>query len=214
MPPSSARGGRFRRTIALVVLLILAIGGYGFVHLGRFMSPEDPLQKADAIFVFAGSVIERPLEASDLYRQGYAPVIVFTRDVPEAGYAELVRRGIRFPTNPDLNRSLLLATGVPASALIEPDRIHDNTAQELQTLHRLVDEHRWHRLILVSSTYHLRRIRFAAWREFRGTDLQLMLHASRYDPAVPARWWTRRSDVRWMLEEVPKLAAYVLGLGA
>lgn len=215
MPPlSSASGGRSRRTSYLLVLLIVAIGGYVFINLGRLMAPEDPLQKADAIFVFAGTLVERPLEAADLYKEGYAPKIVITRAVAEQAFFSLSGRGVRFPSEADLNRDVLKQLGIPDSAIVEPDKIHDNTAEEVVTLHQLVMRYHWHRVILVSSKYHLRRIRFATWREFRGTHVQLLLRGSRYDPSTPDRWWQRRSDIRWILEEVPKLVAYVLGLGA
>lgn len=214
LPFSSATGGRSRRRAYLLVLLIVAIGGYAFVNVGRFMSPQDRLQKADAIFVFAGTLVERPLEAADLYREGYAPKIVITRAVAEQAFFSLIGRGVRFPSDADLNRDVLREVGVPDSAIIEPDKIHDNTAEEVVTLHELVARYHWHRVILVSSKYHLRRIQFATWREFRGADIQLLLRGSRYDPSTPDRWWQRRSDIRWVLEEVPKLVAYVLGLGA
>lgn len=215
MPPiRPALRGRSRRTLYLALLLIAAFAAYAFVDLGRFMSPQDPLQKADVIFVFSGTLVERPLEAADLYREGYAPRIVITRAVAEQATFSLERRGVRIPTQADLNREVLLRVGVPPSALIEPDHIHDNTAEELQTLRGLIAQYHWHRIILVSSMYHLRRIKFAAWRELRGTGVQLMLRGSRYDPSRPDRWWQHRNDIRWLLTEVPKLGAYVLGLGA
>jgi hypothetical protein len=40
------------------------------------------------------------------------------------------------------------------------------------------------------------------------------MRGSRYDDARPERWWTSRGDIREMISEVPKLIAYVLGLGA
>ena len=51
---------------------------YGFFTAGTFLACEDPLAPADAIFVLAGTLIERPLEASDLYAAGYAPRIAST----------------------------------------------------------------------------------------------------------------------------------------
>jgi len=66
----------------------------------------------------------------------------------------------------------------------------------------------------VSSKYHLRRIALVCRRQLRGTGVQLVLHATRYDPSVPERWWTRRSDIRWIVSELPKVLAYSVGLGA
>ena len=104
--------------------------------------------------------------------------------------------------------------GVPHDALIVPDRVHDNTAQEGQTLQQLATANGWHRLIIVTSRYHLRRARFAVRRELRGTGVEVMMHGSRYDDTNPDRWWTSRADWRWVLTEGPKLVAYELGLGA
>ena len=55
---------RLRLAFNASVLLLLA-AGFGFKALGQFMAREDPLQKADALFVFAGTLAERPLEAAD-----------------------------------------------------------------------------------------------------------------------------------------------------
>ena len=72
----------------------------------------------------------------------------------------------------------------------------------------------WKRVIVVSSTYHLRRVALACRRQLRGTGIEVIFRATRYDPAVPHRWWTRRSDIRWVVSEVPKVMAYWLRLGA
>ena len=69
-------------------------------------------------------------------------------------------------------------------------------------------------MIVVSSRYHLRRARFAFRRELDDTGVEVVMRGSRYDTVNPERWWTTRSDLRWMLSEGPKLVAYLLGLGA
>lgn len=212
-PPVTRQGGRFRRFVFITLLLLVAAGVYAFLHLGLWMAPEDPLQKADAIFVLAGTLAERPLEAADLYAAGYAPRILVTRDLADPATLVAAERGAPFPPTAELNRTMLLKLGVPADALIVPDRIHDNTAQEAETFRQMVQKYHWRRVIVVSSRYHLRRVTVALRRELRGIDVQLIRRGSRYDPSVPARWWTRRRDIRWILSELPKLAAYAVGLG-
>jgi uncharacterized SAM-binding protein YcdF (DUF218 family) len=215
-PPVSRPGGRFRRLrlAGYVVLLVLVAGGvYAFRHLGTFMAPEDPLQNADVIFVLAGTVAERPLEAADLYKAGYAPKILVTRDLPEKAMLIAAERGAPVPMTSELNRRMLLALGVPEAALIVPDRVHDNTAQEAQTFHRLALQYGWRKVIVVSSKYHLRRVSLALHRELGDTPVQIILHGTKYDDAAPDRWWTRRYDIRWLLSELPKYAAYLGGLG-
>ena len=212
MPVSSAHPRRRLRLLVGVSALLVAIAGVcSFVEVGRFLAREDPLQKADAVFVFAGRYIERPLEAADLYREGYAPRIVITRDRDDLPVPVLERRGIDIATHVEVTRRMLQEMRVPDEAIITPDRIHDHTADEAETLRQLALKYRWRRVILVSSKYHLRRVAFAATRAMRGTGVELVLRATRYDNSTPARWWTRRADIRWIASEVPKFIGYRLG---
>jgi len=212
MPVSSAYSRRrLRLLVGLTAVLLAAAGLYGFVEAGRFLSSEDPLQKADAVFVFAGRYIERPLEAADLFREGYAPRIVITRDLGDVPVPVLARRGIDLPTHVEITTRMLQELGVPSEAVIRPVRIHDHTSEEAETLRQLALQYRWRRVILVSSKYHLRRVALAASRAMRGTGVQLVLRATRYDDSIPAQWWTRRADIRWVLSELPKYIAYRLG---
>lgn len=194
--------------------VILALGVMVFVRAGVFLAREDPLQKADAIMVLAGSQVERPLEAADLYLEGWAPVIVLTYGIQDPALAVLERRGGHVSRGEDQVRDALISTGIPATAFIVPPRVHDNTADEARTVAALSRERGWRRVIVVSSKYHLRRAGFAFRRELDAAGVEVLMHGSRYDDANPPRWWSTRSDIRWMLSEVPKYAAYLLGLGA
>lgn len=213
VPPLFRPRHPYRLVALLAVVALGGLGVYAFLNIGRFLAAEDPLQRSDAIFVFAGTKVERPLEAADLYREGYAPRIVVTRAVVEQATFDLERRGIRIATEYDLNREVLLRVGVPEAALVSPRFIHDNTAEEARTLRELAVQHNWRRVILVTSKYHLRRAKLAAQRQLRGTNVEVLARGSRYDDSTPARWWTRRGDIRWLATEVPKLIAYALGAG-
>jgi uncharacterized SAM-binding protein YcdF (DUF218 family) len=204
---------RGRRLVWLAAFLLLILCGYGFTHLGTFLVYEDPLQKADAIFVYAGSQAERPLEAIDLYKAGYAPVIVLTRPKEEPAVELLAERGIELPTRFSLMREVFEKLGVPDSAMIVPDRIHDSTGAEAVTLGQLVAARKWHRVIVVSSKYHLRRVKLASEREVRSSGADIVVRGSKYDAAQPHRWWMVRADIRTLLWEYPKLFSYALGLG-
>jgi uncharacterized SAM-binding protein YcdF (DUF218 family) len=212
--PASVPRHRRKLPIALGIgALMIAAGSWAFAGLGRFLAAEQPLQKADAIFVFAGSLAERPLEAADLFHEGYAPRIVITLATSDQMTFQLRKRGVRIPTQFDLNREVLLQLGIPASALVTPTFVHDNTAEEARTLRELAIEHKWRLVILVSSKYHLRRLTLAAGRALRGTDVKIVPRGSRYDASAPERWWTRRRDIRWVASELPKLVAYAVGFG-
>ena len=212
--PTSPARRTFRRTLAVAAIVLLAVMAYGFTQVGRFLTKEDALQKADAIAVLAGTRMDRPLEAVDLYRQGYAPRIVLTYREEEDSFVALAARGVMLAAEADEARDIFVRLAVPADAIILPPRIHDNTAQEAQTFLELARKNGWHRIIVVTSRYHLRRAGFAMRREMVGTGVEVEMHGTRYEDVNPERWWTTRSDLRWVLDEGAKLIAYELGLGA
>ena len=183
------------------------------VYGGRYLQHEDPLQKADAIFVLAGTRLERPLEAVELYKEGFAPVIVLSPGRPEPGERLLRERGIRFPLEVELQRDALVQLGVPAAAVVATAGYVDNTAQEANLLRAMVEANHWKRVIIVTSKYHTRRSAFAFRRGLEGTGAQPLIRASRFDPSDPARWWRNRSDFRFAGREWQKMIAYRLGLG-
>jgi uncharacterized SAM-binding protein YcdF (DUF218 family) len=214
--PSRARTRvRRRAAFVLIVLLVLAAGmlGWFVVNGGRYLQHEDPLQKADAIFVLAGTRVERPLEAVDLYKEGWAPLIVLSPGRPEPGERLLRERGIRFPTEVELEGNAVAQLGIPPAAIIATNGYVDNTSQEANLLRAMVKARGWRRVIIVTSKYHTRRASFAFTRGLEGTGAQVVMRASRYDSSDPAGWWRSRADLRFAVEEWEKLIAYRLGLG-
>jgi uncharacterized SAM-binding protein YcdF (DUF218 family) len=210
--PQTSR--RIRRALAALALVLLAASAYAFVNLGRFFTAEDPLARGDAIFVLAGTFMNRPLEAADLYKAGWAPVVVLSYGIQERAVRALASRGRAIETFEDQSRTWLVAEGVPEAVILQPPQVHDNTAAEAKTLRQVAVEHGWRRVIVVSSSYHLRRARYAFRRELEGTGIEIIMQGTRYERVSPERWWRSRDDLRWILSEGPKLLAYVLGLGA
>jgi len=202
-----------RRVISALTIVVLIAGLYGGRHLGTFMAREDPLIHADAIFVLAGTRVERPLEAADLYAAGYASRVLLTRSLAEQeAYTAARARGARLTDEFDSEREVLTQLGVPDGALVALPRVHDNTAAEANTLREVALRERWSRVIVVSSKYHLRRARLACRRALAGTSVDIVLRGSRYDPSDPGHWWRHRADIRWLVSEVPKLVLYASGL--
>jgi uncharacterized SAM-binding protein YcdF (DUF218 family) len=201
-----------RRTLLALVLAAVVAAGWFLYYGGRYLQHEDPLQKSDAIFVLAGTRAERPLEAIDLYKEGYAPIVILSPGIEENAEVLLRTRGVRFPRQDELQREALVQSGIPPAAVLSTGGFVDNTAQEANLLRAIVQARGWRRVIIVTSKYHTRRTAFAFRRALEGTGAQVITRASRYDSSDPARWWRRRSDVRYALSEWQKLLAYRLGL--
>jgi len=201
--------GLLRFSLGLAVLALLALV---FLRLGTFFWRSDPLVRADVVHVLAGSRMDRQLEGGLLYQEGYAPLILLTAEGADNGESYLMARGLSPESGAAFARRQLVRFGIPASAILIPPETHDNTAQEAATLRRLAIEHQWKTVILVTSGYHTRRAGYAMERALRGTGVRLIVRPTRFDDSQPERWWASRSDVRWILSEGPKFAAYLLGL--
>ena len=179
---------------------------------GRVLDHDDPLQKADLIFVLAGDRVERWLEAVDLYQEGWAPRIVVSPGPVASIEAQLRQRGIVYPREGELARNAVIAAGVPAEAVSVLPGWVDNTAHEATELRRLLPSDRQTRLIVVTSRYHTRRTGYAFRRAFENTPVQVIVRGSRYSTVHPTAWWKHRADARYIMYELPKFFAYLAGL--
>jgi uncharacterized SAM-binding protein YcdF (DUF218 family) len=111
-------------------------------------------EPADAVVVLAGGMgesgqagggyQERVKTAVDLYNAGLAPRMIFV-----SGYVFEFREA-------EIMRDLALSLGVPASAIVlETDAA--NTYEGIVHVRNILRSHGWHRILLVSSPYHMRR---------------------------------------------------------
>lgn len=212
MPPfRSRRSGTFR----FLLILGVVVAGTGLVwtgrSLGHILHHEDPLERADAIFVLGGSWLARVAEAGDLYLQGSAPHVVLSRELPDYGEEALRARGIAVPGVTDMQVRALVGMGVPRHAIeiLEPQ---EATATEAARIADLAATHAWRTIIVVTDKLHTARARLVMTRHLAGTETRVVMRATRYDPANVDRWWERRTDLRFALFEVQKLLAYWIGL--
>jgi len=152
----------YRRTRTRAVAIVVALAAaYGLVFETNLvwwaaepLKLSAPPSKADAIVVFAGGVgesgragggaQERLKQAIDLYRGGYAPYLVFS-----SGFVYSFHEA-------DTMRALAIDQGVPAGVIALEERA-TNTYQNVRNVDEILRDHRWRRILLVSSPYHMRR---------------------------------------------------------
>jgi uncharacterized SAM-binding protein YcdF (DUF218 family) len=194
------------------VLLVLVMASLPF--LGLLFVAEDPLERADAIFVLAGSRASRWLEARDLVKEGYAPVVLVSDGLREDAEQLAIEQGAHLPSAGDVARDGLTALGVPASQVVVLPGRPDNTADEAAALRGVAIERGWKKVIVVTTKLHTRRAGYAMRRAVSGTEVRILMRATRYDTDNPARWWQRRSTIRSVMHELPALVAYLFGLGS
>ena len=178
--------------------------------VGRQLVHVDDPAPSDAIVVLAGGSPERELEAADLYRAGYAPLILMTRE-PEDPVIEVLRaRGIQTASRLDRRLRDFHAFKVPDDAITVLEPEVTSTMQEAEAIAAWTRARRTTSLLIVTSAYHTARSRFALMRALRGSGVTVRLRAATAEPYEPSNLWQRRVQLRNSLFEWQKLVFYRL----
>lgn len=177
------------------------------VGVGTLVYDTDPLESADAIVVLAGG-LDRLIEAADLFRAGYAPVIVLTRQPASPVVEELQSRGVDVNDGLETRLGYLDALGVPSSATTVLQRIAESTHEEAEAVAVWAKHRDVAKIMIVTTGFHTARARLAFSKSFRGQSTALLFRASRTSAFDPGTWWHDRHGVRTVLVELQKQFYY------
>jgi uncharacterized SAM-binding protein YcdF (DUF218 family) len=193
----SQQGGILSSLIALVavilVLTVLYLARHPIFRLvGEGWVVEDTLERSDAILVLSDDnfYADRATHASQVYRQGLAPVVVASgrRLRPYAGIAELIEHD-------------LIERGVPKDKILRVAHDADNTREEAATLAQVVKQKKWRSVIVVTSNFHTRRARYIFSHVFP-KDIKIRITGARDGDFDPERWWEKRISVKDLSREI------------
>jgi uncharacterized SAM-binding protein YcdF (DUF218 family) len=199
---SSQAKSKSRRTRAILILsaiaLFLIAATVGIRGAGRWLVREDAIAPADVIVVLSGGLPYRAEGAAAIFKQGYAPEVWVSW--PESPAAEMESLGVKYVGEEEYSRQILIAGGVPATAIhIFPETIID-TQQEIEEIARDMRGAGKSRVIIVTSPQHTRRVR-ALWNRLAGNGLQASVRAAYQDPYDADHWWRNSRDALSVVRE-------------
>jgi len=185
--------------MALLMVTLFAIFAPGFLFT------EDVTRKADAVILFVGPGDEDRLnEAKQLIKEGYARylLIPFSGELFEADNAGgLVR----------------LTGDHPHEKLFHRTRIAENYKKHYENTHiealeakRMMDELGVRSAMLVSSGYHMRRIRLIAGRVFDARKYVIALKPARRQTALTAADWLNNENRKIIGSEYLKMGWFLI----
>ena len=195
---------RLAQSLAVAAALYLLVFQTNIVwRAAEPLKMSAPPVQSDAIVVFAGGVgesgragggaQERLRRAVDLYKAGYAPRMILS-----SGYVYSFREA-------EVMRALAIDQGIPASAIVLEQKAA-NTYENVRFVADILREHRWSRILLVSSPYHMRRA-LLVWHH-QAADVSVVP-----TPAIDSQFYQHYrgaslEQVRAMLQEYIAIAAY------
>jgi uncharacterized SAM-binding protein YcdF (DUF218 family) len=186
-----------------LLALLCGVGTWAFRRVGDWLVVDDPLTPAQVAVVLSGDMPIRAIEAAEIYRESYASRIWITRPVDSTD--RLHELGIDYLGESFYNQRTLLALGVPVEATRVIESRIVNTEDEVRLISRQARDEDIHRVIIVTSKAHTRRLR-TIWRKLVGSDPTLIVRYAREDTFDPAHWWRQTRDALEVVREVLGLA--------
>ncbi len=194
---------------SVVVILLIFTYPYLLKPLGCYLTCEQIPRKADLIIVLNGRDTERSLAAVDLYKQGYANLIVIARLATQPGSDEFKRRvGDNFDGRTFFQRAVE-AMGVPKTSLVIIGNGVTSTYDEAIAARDFLREKGYKTMILVTSKWHSRRAYLTFQSVFKNENVTMTFYPTKYDTFDPRTWWKSRTDVKSVFSEYGKLLYYV-----
>jgi DUF218 domain len=189
-PGRRRRIGRFGITIAIAVLafgLAWEENERILQGIGAWWAVSDELFRADAIIVLGGSIDVRPFAAADLYKQGFADKILVSN-------VRLSRaEGLGFvPSHTELNRSVLLQLGVPATAIAILGNDISSTHQEAAAVGEWASRSHAKRIIVPTEIFAARRTQWIFKQKLARIGVDVIVHALSPPNYTLADWWRHR----------------------
>ncbi len=178
--------------IILSLFLVLSAAG-SFFGLGFWLSPQSDLSKSDAIVAISGGETDlRTTEAVKLYREGWAPTLIF------AGAAQ----DPNSPSNASAMQRQAIALGVPPRAILL-DEVSSNTEQNAVGVAKIVRDRQMSRIILVTSPYHQRRASIA-FRRALPPETHILNHSTTDHAWRRTKWWANSYSYNLTISELQK----------
>ena len=181
-PIHRPRNRPFLLATILAIVAILAFSIVLFRQAGAWLIVQDPLGPADAIVVLCGSLPWRATEAARIYQQNFSAKVWVSPGLPPP--RELEALGIAYVGESFYNQKVLLALGVPSNAIRILETPAANTEEEVEEIARECRRENAHKIVIVTSKAHTRRVRFI-WRRLVGSDLESIVRYASDVPSMP-----------------------------
>lgn len=196
--------------LAVVTIVLFVQHVAVLTWVGTLLVVEDELVEADVILPLAGGTLDREIEAAELFRQGFAPRIVLTREPELPTLAYLEERGIHLPVAEEVRLRVLVELGVPRERISFLAGNVRSTMDEAEAVAAWAVDANVGRVIVVSSPYHTARAKHTFERFAGNSRTQFIVRPTTLSEFSPENWWTRRDMLRLGIVELEKLLAYRL----
>lgn len=200
--------------LSVLILLIIIIITYGLwlPVPGTFLLVKDNIQKADCVVPLGGEPYFRYKKAVELYEQGYSKnIVVSVTPERQEELREYYNFKYRLLGIEDLSPRELASRGFKyfgkdSHGLYFTDYEVTSTYDEAVATRDLVLKKGFKSLILVTSTYHMRRAMMIFHFVFKGTGVEIYNCTAESVLWNPRQWWLKERDLKVISQEYLSIA--------
>ncbi len=180
------------------MILFIIIGLCVFlVFLGReagefLVINEEPV-KSDVIIMLSGGGIERLEKSVELYQQVYAPFLIISNG-SEDNLAQAAQ-----------------TMGVARNSLILENKAKSTRDNAFYSKELMV-KYQFDSAIVISSNFHMRRVKSNFTQVFRGSGIRLTFTSASRTGYNPDQWWSTKTDRKTTVVEYIKLVGNFFGI--
>lgn len=195
-----------KKTILIAVIAIACCLGVLFSLSYKaphyLMYREEP-RKADCIIPLLGNeYLERKKEAFQLIAEGFSNVLLIP---PRYRLERVTDRQEKVPLQ---IKEELSELSIRAYKVNPRYRWYENTHLELILAREYMTAYGFASAIIVSSPYHMRRVKLLASSVFPQDEFEITCVPDRYE-SMHSSWWTDRKAIMWISREYTKIAWFL-----
>ena len=181
----------------LVNLLFFILIWVGFVGAASFLIIRDRVKPVDAIVVLSGDEGDRVQEGIKWYKNGYGNSFVITKT-----HTEYIGEG---QTYSEKLQRMAIDAGVPADSIFVTDGEASTTFEEAQAVKILAYQRNINSILVITAPYHTRRTKIIFQREFKDTEMKVIVHPVEDSWYKPINWYLSAQGWRQTLTEYGSL---------
>lgn len=189
----------------IACLILLALGSLPILshNAPTYLIYREEPKKADCIIPLLGTeYIERKKEAFQLISEGFSNVLLIP---PRYRLVKVTDAKEKIPVQvkEELSELSILAYKVHPKY-----RWHENTHLELILAKEYMEAYGFDSAIIVSSPYHMRRVKLLAEYVFPEDNFVITCVPDRYE-VIRKAWWKDRKSLSWIAMEYSKIAWFL-----
>jgi uncharacterized SAM-binding protein YcdF (DUF218 family) len=175
--------------------------GQGIKAITEFIFPEDKPKTKSVVIVLGTYRPEIPRKAFSLYKQGLAKLIITTGGV---------KKDEQDLCEAEFQKDYLVKKGVPQE-IIFAENTSTNTKENAENTYELIKKNKISskNIILVSKTYHARRLYMTFRKVFPQSNISLVTTTDERQ-ITRSNWYKTKEKREKVMEEVEKIGKYYL----